>query len=334
MLKDDPTLYLDEIAEHLKTQTGLQISISPLAIEIRDHLVLTRKAARTVHPNQSPIRRGEYVYEVGGIQPECLVFLVYQSSNSINSIAILQRSPVLQSQKESHILRLSKWIKAKHFQSVSLSISIDSATRIDDHPNHPTNLLQLTYGPSDPSSLRSHLLQTISLLINQTQKDVLRKLSPLLLKLDDYVISYHLKYKSQVGPSPLIIQLTSPNHQTVTLKVTDTLPTHLISVIYTGLEVFVIVPASQRSEQSMIGCVLEVGRKMNEQISWNKKKLALNCLIFPTLIPMNLRASIRFYYDLEQLNCGFLPDKMNLLSLDEVFEGLEKVYSMSFLEGL
>ncbi|KAH9819263.1 hypothetical protein DFH28DRAFT_958267 [Melampsora americana] len=153
---------------------------------------------------------------------------------------------------------------------------------------------------------------------------------------DDYAISYHWKYKSQVGPSPLIIQLTSPNHQTVTLKVTDTLPTHLISVIYTGLEVFVIVPASQRSERSMIGRALEVGSQMNEhlQISRHKKKLAVNCLIFPTLIPVDLRASIRFSYDLERLNQGFLPDQMNLLSLDEAFEGLEKVYSMSFLEGL
>ncbi|EGG13004.1 uncharacterized protein MELLADRAFT_76356 [Melampsora larici-populina 98AG31] len=148
---------------------------------------------------------------------------------------------------------------------------------------------------------------------------------------DEYAISYHWKYKSQVGPTPLILQLTSPNNQNITLKATDNFSTHLISVIHTGLEVFVIVPASQRSERSMIGRAMEVGSKINEQIS--QKKLAVNCLVFPTLIPVDLRASIRFSYDLERLNEGFVPEKMNLLSLDEAFEGLEKVNTVNYLEG-
>ncbi|KAH9813202.1 PAC2 family-domain-containing protein [Melampsora americana] len=96
-------------------------------------------------------------------------FEVYQATNPIHSITILQqRSPVLKSQKESHILRLSKWIESEDFQSVLLLISIDSATRTDNHLNHPTHLFQFTYGSSDPSSLRSHLLQSFSPLIDPT----------------------------------------------------------------------------------------------------------------------------------------------------------------------
>lgn len=75
MLEEDPTLYLDEICKGLVEQTGVTVSISTLAIEIRDRLALTRKVARTVHPNQSPLLRGLYLEEVSGIPPECLIFL-------------------------------------------------------------------------------------------------------------------------------------------------------------------------------------------------------------------------------------------------------------------
>lgn len=75
MLEDDPTLYLDEISTKLLEQTGVNLSISALAIEIRDRLALTRKVARTVHPNQSPLLRGLYLEEVSGIPPKCLIFL-------------------------------------------------------------------------------------------------------------------------------------------------------------------------------------------------------------------------------------------------------------------
>ncbi|EGG09782.1 uncharacterized protein MELLADRAFT_103873 [Melampsora larici-populina 98AG31] len=97
-------------------------------------------------------------------------FEVYQTID--HSITILQqRSPVLKSDKQIHISRLSKWIKSQNFSSVLLLISIDSATRTDNHLNHPTNLFQLTYG-TDPTELRDRLLQNFTSLIDQSSNPI------------------------------------------------------------------------------------------------------------------------------------------------------------------
>lgn len=74
-LDEDPTLFLSEIRDMLETERGVTISISALAVEIRERMEMTVKISRTVHPNQSPLKRGKYLLEVSNIPKECMVFL-------------------------------------------------------------------------------------------------------------------------------------------------------------------------------------------------------------------------------------------------------------------
>lgn len=71
----DPCLYLDELQKRLLDQFNLTVSISTLSRELRQRLNLSRKKARTVHPNQCQQKRAEYAMEVSGIDPDCLVFV-------------------------------------------------------------------------------------------------------------------------------------------------------------------------------------------------------------------------------------------------------------------
>ncbi|EGF97748.1 uncharacterized protein MELLADRAFT_58205 [Melampsora larici-populina 98AG31] len=74
LLEVDPTLILDEIARGIKQQTGIEISKSVLAIDLRDRLDLTRKVACTVHPNRSDEIHAQFIYNMGKISAECLIF--------------------------------------------------------------------------------------------------------------------------------------------------------------------------------------------------------------------------------------------------------------------
>lgn len=74
-LDEDPTLFLAEIRDMLENERGVSISISALAVEIRDRMAMTVKIARTVHPNQSSLKRGQYLFDISTIPPECMVFL-------------------------------------------------------------------------------------------------------------------------------------------------------------------------------------------------------------------------------------------------------------------
>lgn len=74
-LDEDPTLFLAEIKDMLETKRGVVISISALSVEIREHMELTVKIARTVHPNQSPLKRGRFLNKVSFIRPESMVFI-------------------------------------------------------------------------------------------------------------------------------------------------------------------------------------------------------------------------------------------------------------------
>lgn len=71
----EPTIYLDELARQVAIERGVVASISTLAREVRDRLGLTVKVAKTVHPDQCPIAQSHFLYNVGGIDPACLVFL-------------------------------------------------------------------------------------------------------------------------------------------------------------------------------------------------------------------------------------------------------------------
>ncbi|KAG0145062.1 hypothetical protein CROQUDRAFT_659123 [Cronartium quercuum f. sp. fusiforme G11] len=74
LIEADPTLYLDEIRDSMYNDTGVFVSLSTIADDLKEHLELTRKKVQKVHPSQSPVKRAEYIDAIADLQPEMLVF--------------------------------------------------------------------------------------------------------------------------------------------------------------------------------------------------------------------------------------------------------------------
>ncbi|KAA1080900.1 hypothetical protein PGT21_050294 [Puccinia graminis f. sp. tritici] len=74
-LEEEPTLYLDEIQSHIEALTGIRHPLSTLSDELKRRLGMTKKVARTVHPAQCPIRRAQYIVQIGPFPANYLVFL-------------------------------------------------------------------------------------------------------------------------------------------------------------------------------------------------------------------------------------------------------------------
>ncbi|KAG0151663.1 hypothetical protein CROQUDRAFT_650688 [Cronartium quercuum f. sp. fusiforme G11] len=70
----DPTLYLDENRDSMYDDTGVFVSLSTIAGDLKERLKLTRKKVQKVHPSQSPVKRAEYIDAIADLQPEMLVF--------------------------------------------------------------------------------------------------------------------------------------------------------------------------------------------------------------------------------------------------------------------
>ncbi|KAG0146527.1 hypothetical protein CROQUDRAFT_657348 [Cronartium quercuum f. sp. fusiforme G11] len=144
---------------------------------------------------------------------------------------------------------------------------------------------------------------------------------------EDFATSYHWRFKSALDFSPLLIS-------TSTLSPIDSLCPKAITILHTGLEVFVLVPPSQRSDRAGLARAIELTNQLSSTSS--SKILPVHCLVFPTLLPVDLRASVRFSYDLNRLNQPFgIPQKMNMWSLDEARLALEggevEVLDLEFL---
>jgi hypothetical protein len=75
LLDSNPALYLDEYRFAVYRRTGEWVALQTIASDLKDRLHLTRKKARTVHPNQSPSKRAKYLYAAGALNPNMLVFL-------------------------------------------------------------------------------------------------------------------------------------------------------------------------------------------------------------------------------------------------------------------
>ncbi|KNF01951.1 hypothetical protein PSTG_04775 [Puccinia striiformis f. sp. tritici PST-78] len=74
ILEHDPTLYLDELQDHIESMTGARHPIATIHDDLRRCLQLSKKVAITVHPAQSAERRAEYICKIAQIPPEYLVF--------------------------------------------------------------------------------------------------------------------------------------------------------------------------------------------------------------------------------------------------------------------
>ena len=59
-LAAEPTLYVDKIQRHIEAMTGTCHPISTICAELHRRLLLTKKVARTVHPDQSELQRAAY----------------------------------------------------------------------------------------------------------------------------------------------------------------------------------------------------------------------------------------------------------------------------------
>ncbi|KAG0139027.1 hypothetical protein CROQUDRAFT_666989, partial [Cronartium quercuum f. sp. fusiforme G11] len=74
LIEADPTLYLDEICDSMYNDTGVFVSFSTIADDLKECLKLTWKKVQKVHPSQSPVKWEEYIDSIADLQPEMLVF--------------------------------------------------------------------------------------------------------------------------------------------------------------------------------------------------------------------------------------------------------------------
>ncbi|OAV87729.1 hypothetical protein PTTG_03989 [Puccinia triticina 1-1 BBBD Race 1] len=70
-LEAEPTLYLDEI----QAMNGTQHPISTIQAKLKFRLLMKKKTARTVNPNQCPKAWANYVAHMGNYPAEFLVFV-------------------------------------------------------------------------------------------------------------------------------------------------------------------------------------------------------------------------------------------------------------------
>lgn len=138
---------------------------------------------------------------------------------------------------------------------------------------------------------------------------------------DNFARSYHWRYKPLVPMTPLIADGSGAS--------LDRIARFDISIIYTGLEIFVIVPSNRREASNDIKSAMRLAESLSvitpnptdQQPLNRQRKLAVNCIIFPSLIPIDLLACVRFAADLERLNDGSGPNgKMNLITLHESYQ--------------
>ncbi|POW22819.1 hypothetical protein PSHT_00873 [Puccinia striiformis] len=142
----------------------------------------------------------------------------------------------------------------------------------------------------------------------------------------NFARSYHWKYKELVPMNPLITDFTGTP--------IDRISGQSVSVIWTGLEVFVLIPPPEdgSNKKSMTiesetrnALVVANSIALNHHPlhfqslpTFRKRILAVHCLIFPTLIPVDLIAAVQFSADLERFNDRFeSPKTMNLVSLED-----------------
>ncbi|KAG0139630.1 hypothetical protein CROQUDRAFT_666210, partial [Cronartium quercuum f. sp. fusiforme G11] len=74
LIEADPTLYLDKICDSMYNDTGVFVSLSNIADNLKECLKLTWKKVQKVHPSQSPVKWAEYIDAIVDLQPEMLVF--------------------------------------------------------------------------------------------------------------------------------------------------------------------------------------------------------------------------------------------------------------------
>ena len=74
-LEAEPTLYLDEIQNHIQVMTGTRHPLSTIQAELKFRLLMKKKTARMVNPNQCPDARANYIARVGNYPAEFLVFV-------------------------------------------------------------------------------------------------------------------------------------------------------------------------------------------------------------------------------------------------------------------
>lgn len=85
------------------------------------------------------------------------------------------------------------------------------------------------------------------------------------------------------------------------------------------LEVYLVVPPGKRDDRTAIRFALDVAEAIGQS---QKGPRPVHSLIFPTLIPSNLKACFRGSAPFQVLNEGVIPSKMNVLSVAESREQL------------
>jgi len=99
----------------------------------------------------------------------------------------------------------------------------------------------------------------------------------------------------------------------------------IISVIYLAFEVFVLVGARLRGRRKELRLALEFAKQISTLAAKTKPfQPPIHVLIFPSRIPVELRATLRGLEEQALNGCEF-PDHMNILSIDDASCHMQKV---------
>lgn len=119
----------------------------------------------------------------------------------------------------------------------------------------------------------------------------------------------HWKYKELVPMGALILDSDG--------RMQERVGGSGVSVVWTGLEVYVLVAREATQERTDVHKGLALARSLARVHPAHptlsvKRKLAVHALIFPTLIPVDLLASVRFAFDLHRFVRPSLPARIFL----------------------
>ncbi|KAI7948461.1 hypothetical protein MJO29_010126 [Puccinia striiformis f. sp. tritici] len=82
LVHEKPAIYADEIQYSLAEQHGIRVSVSTILNTLHKRLNMSKKTMRTIHPKQDPLERAHYIYQVGVLPTDYLVFTGKLSLNS------------------------------------------------------------------------------------------------------------------------------------------------------------------------------------------------------------------------------------------------------------
>ncbi|KAG1766953.1 hypothetical protein EDD22DRAFT_950281 [Suillus occidentalis] len=143
----------------------------------------------------------------------------------------------------------------------------------------------------------------------------------------DYAKADYWKFRNTSTPSDprcWIVDVTFEGDpiRAVTLISAETILQQSVYIIDCSMEFFVLVGKNARSKRSDISLAIQTAMAMAKSVTISKPfSPTVHVLVIPTQLPLDMRHAFRDL-DESQVNGGFVPDHMNILSTSKAIEHL------------